>query len=321
MPPLARISLLRGSTATTTSNATAAMTRLLSTSAARSDAPRIPPESPRFINVPNPPQDQSIEARRELKPVKGFLPATRRIFQHRDAHRKPTPEYLAKAAPAPTSARSQREARGELQAWKRTQAASRRANLAAGMTSLWARHQRTTTARRDRAKRNWAANWAATTAPEREDERLTRGDVHPGTLQTAVERDPERLARALESRERTDARRAAQSEARRDAVQELYMSARNFIVREDQLEARVNELFTDNYYHDMGKTSVGRPVTNIWDLQGPPPTVADMLNEVTRASSGLMKNLELEAARTMKRQKVVAEELTGGKMDIDKRSS
>ncbi|KAI1502532.1 hypothetical protein F5X99DRAFT_157623 [Biscogniauxia marginata] len=326
-------------TATTTT-----LARLFSSTAPASSGPGqfIPPESPLFINVPNPPQDQSIEARRDLKPVRGYLPVPRKIFSHRDSHLKPTDEWLRRATPlpgtkthrgrrrdaaaaaaaegeqwGPTTSETARTLRpeSEYQAWKRRMAANRRENLRSGMTDLWARKQLADSRRRERQARVQAEHREAMFAPEPEDERLTRGSISEALLKTAVEKDPERFTRALASRERTVALAARRSEARRDAVQELYMNARSFIIDEAELEARVGELFAPDYWRKMGSSAGGLAIRNVWDLLGKPRTVAQMLSEVSRSSSELVKNVESEATRTMKRQKQVAEELTGGKMD------
>ncbi|KAI8955604.1 hypothetical protein F4801DRAFT_528340 [Xylaria longipes] len=274
---------------------------------------QIPPESPLFINVPNPPQDQSIEAKRELKRVRGFVPVPRRIFAHRDSHEKPTDSWLSRAAPEPSNARSQAEPGSELQVWKRKMAASRRENMRSGVRDLWARKQRFDTKRLADRTAKLAANKAAAMAPEREDERLTRGTINAGTLQTTVALDPHRLERGLASAARTAAIAAVKSEARRDAIQTLYMNARSFIVNEAELEATINREFADDRF--SGSSSPGRRVQNIWDDRDEPISVATMLNELQRNHSTLVNEYTSEQVRTTRRQKLVAEELTGGKMD------
>ncbi|KAI0149642.1 hypothetical protein F4776DRAFT_602577 [Hypoxylon sp. NC0597] len=316
MPPLLpRAALMPRATPITTT--TIARAAALFSSSARRPSPQqqIPPESPLFINVPNPPQDQSIEALRELKPVKGHLPIPRRVFKQRDGHLKPQDEWLTRSAPTPSSEKSQQPPRSDIQAWKRRMAASRRENMREGVRALYSRKLSFDKRRLERQTARLAANRAAMLAPEREDERLTRASINAGTLQTAVLPDPDRIERALESRQRTEFLSAQKSEARRDAIQELYMKARSFIVSEKELEAEVDRLFAPDYWKKQGVSASGFAVSNIWDLDGKPPTVADMLNDVSRTSSGFMKNAESEKSRTLKRQKEVAEELTGGKLD------
>ncbi|KAI4860155.1 hypothetical protein F4820DRAFT_437609 [Hypoxylon rubiginosum] len=286
-----------------------------STASAASPRQQIPPESPLFINVPNPPQDQSVEARRELKPVKGHLPVPRQVFKPKDGHLKPRDDWLSRSAPLPSSDRSQRAPGSDVQAWKRRMAASRRDNMREGVRALYARKQHFDRRRLERQTDKLAANRAAALAPEREDERLTRASINAQTLQTTVQPDPERFERALASRERTGSLSARRSEARRDAIQELYMKARSFIVSERDLEAEVDRQFAPDYWRNMGMSAAGYDIQNIWDLDGRPQTVADMLSDVSRTSNAVVKALESEKTRTLKRQKEVAEELTGGKLD------
>lgn len=194
-------------------------------------------------------------------------------------------------------------------------AASRRDNMREGVRALYSRKQRFDRSRLERQTAALAANRAAAMAPEREDERLTRASINAATLATAVQPDPERFERALASRSRTESLHSQKSEARRDAIQELYMKARSFIVTEQDLEAEVDRQFAPDYWKNMGASAAGYDVHNIWDLDGRPQTVADMLSDVSRTSNALHKSLESEKTRTLKRQKEVAEELTGGRLD------
>ncbi|XXH05367.1 GTPase required for pre-60S ribosomal subunit nuclear export and maturation [Hypoxylon texense] len=322
MPPLLpRPALVPRAASIAISRSRSAIPRALfsrtAASASSSSSPqqRIPPESPLFINVPNPPQDQSVEALRERKPVKGHLPVPRQVFKRRDGHLKPQDAWLTKSAPLPSSEKAGQPPRSDIQAWKRKMASSRRDNMRDGVRALYARKQHADRRRLERQAAALAANRAAALAPEREDERLTRGSVNAPTLRTAVLPDPERFERAAASRRRTDALAAQRSEARRDAIQELYMKARSFIVSERDLEAEVDRQFAPDYWKNMGMSAAGYDIQNIWDLDGRPQTVADMLDDVARSSNAVLKRLETEKTRTLKRQKEVAEELTGGKLD------
>ncbi|KAI0410027.1 hypothetical protein F4802DRAFT_543076 [Xylaria palmicola] len=314
---LPRVALLPRSIATTATQSPCtapALARLFS-STPSALAQRIPPESPSFINVPNPPQDQSIEAKADLKPVKGFVPVPRRIFAHRDSHQKPTDPWLARSAPAPSNAKSQAEPASEVQAWKRKMAASRRDNMRSGVRDLWARKQHLDAKRLAARTAKLAANKAAAMAPEREDERLTRSTINAGTLQTAVALDPNRFENALASASRTAAIAADKSELRCDAVQTLYMNARTFIIDEAELEATVSHEFADDHFSRMGASGTGYLIENIWDAQNEPISVADMVKSLRRNHDNLVADLTSEGTRTTRRQQKVAEELTGGKMD------
>ncbi|KAI0512958.1 hypothetical protein F5B22DRAFT_612822 [Xylaria bambusicola] len=311
---LPRAAPLRRSIATSQCTKPFITTRLLS-STPSAQSQKIPPESPQFINVPNPPQDQSIEAKRELKPLRGFVPVPRRIFAHRDSHQKPTDDWLERSAPVPTNAKSQAEPASELQAWKRKMATSRRENMRSGVRDLWSRKQRIDAKRIAARTAKLEANKAAMLAPEREDERLTRGSVNPGTLQTAVAPDPERFQRALASAARTASIAADKSELRRDAIQTLYMNARSFIVSESELEAAVNIEFADDHFERLGQSGAGYRIQNIWNAENEPMSVASMLRDLQRSNDTLVADFTSEKTRTDRRQKRVAEELAGGKMD------
>ncbi|KAI0203446.1 hypothetical protein F4808DRAFT_416627 [Astrocystis sublimbata] len=312
IPRAARI----GSTATPSpSTTTPALARLFSSTPTAPAQQRIPPESPLFINVPNPPQDQSIEAKRELKRVRGFVPVPRRVFAHRDSHEKPTEQWLSRAAPLPTSAKSQAEPGSHIEAWRRKMAVSRRENMRSGVQNLWARKRLLDSKRLAARTAKLAANKAAANAPERDDERLTRGSINAGTLQTTVLPDPERFTSALASAQRTAAIMATKSEARRDAIQTLYMNARSFIVNEAELEATVNREFADNHFESKGNSSAGYAIQNIWDLEEAPMSVENMMKELQNNHDNLIQDMTTDATRTTRRQKQVAEELTGGKMD------
>ncbi|GAP84213.1 hypothetical protein SAMD00023353_0700030 [Rosellinia necatrix] len=318
LPPAAAVLPLRAASGPTTTPPCVlapALGRLFlsSTPSSPRQRQRIPPESPLFINVPNPPQDQSIEAKRELKRARGSVPVPRRIFAHRDSHRKPTEAWLARAAPEARSPRP--DPATELQAWRRAMADSRRENMRSGVRDLWARKQRLDERLRSVRTAKLAANRAAALAPEREDERLTRGTVNAGTLQTAVVLDPDRFERAAESAARTAAIAAVRSEARRDALQTLYMNARDFIIDEARLEHVVNTEFADDHFQAMGASGTGYRIENIWDAQNEPIAVAGMLREAQRNHDKLITDLTTEETRTVRRQKLAAEELTGGKME------
>lgn len=305
--------------------------RLFSSTHNTSAQQRIPPESPHFINVPNPPQDQSIEALRELKRVRGFLPIPRRIFKHRDSHQKPENWWLRRAAPKPGPAAHARfeaarvkaeEGEGgavaERQVWKRRMADSRRENMREGVKGLWRRKTKLDEKLDTVRKAKLSANRAAALAPEREDERLTHATVNLGTLQTAVLPDPDRLERGLAAAARTAAIEAFKSERRRDAVQTLYMNARTFVIDEAELEALVQREFADDHFESMGQSSTGYRIQNIWDAQNEPMSIADMMKDLQRASDSIIRDFTTESTRTNRRQKQVAEELTGGKMDTVK---
>ncbi|KAI1179050.1 hypothetical protein F4777DRAFT_535405 [Nemania sp. FL0916] len=302
---------------TTQSLPAPALTRLFTTTLP-SQAQKIPPESPLFINVPNPPQDQSLEALRDQRRTRGFIPVPRKIFAHRDSAQKPKKAWLDRASPLPTNLSSQAAPTSAVADWKRKMAASRRQNIRMGMSGLWQRKKRSDAYRESVRASKQAEHIALSTAAEREDERLTRATINAGTLQTAVLRDPERFAKGLASAQRTAEIAADKASARQDAIQALYMNARTFIINEAELEAAVAENFADDFYSRKPAAARGYQPQNIWDIEDAPLTVAEMVRGARKRTS-LLDEFSSKDNRTDHRQRRVAEELTGGKMD-DKKS-
>ena len=90
------------------------------------------------------------------------------------------------------------------------------------------------------------------------------------------------------------------------------MHARNFITTEAQLDAAIEKMFVERpWEHVPGKEKA----VSIWDAEGAPPTVQDMLSEVNRTQKSAMLFHRGPAVATGKRMLKIAEELTGGKMD------
>lgn len=269
----------------------------------------IGPESPKYIEIPRPPQ-RFAKTRVD---VKGHLPTPRNLFRARDGD-KTSPEYLASVTREPSAAHQQAAAPNEYIAWKRRMAASRRENLREGLVALQERKAKadqkvaalSAAKQRDRNRR--------VNAPERDSDRLTNPTVTAAmaTFQHGPLPDPDREARVKESAERTAARAAAIEAERRDALHTLYMNARSFITTEKQLDAEIERLFTEQpFAHIQGKERA----TSIWDAEGPPPRIQDMLSEVSNTQMNALDFYQSPAKIAGKRMVRVAEELTGGKMD------
>lgn len=307
---------------------TASTTRQFSTTLTQRRV-RIPPESPKFITVP-----EVVQRTREPRPrVRGRLPVPRRVFDlrkldapgarppprraaagssnSRSRRKEPgvdprlEPDYVERAMP-----RSQRQPRSPLGEFRRTMADSRRAALAEGIDGLYQRQRQRDAVARGSLNARLRARLEAARAPERDDDRLTRPTVRREVLSTAVELDPHRFERAAKSARRTAALAAAKSEARRDALQELYIAAKNFIVSEEELERHVEVMFRPTYFSDAQKTI--QTTKNLWDLDGSPITVKELMNQFARASKDSTSGSS--ESREAARQKAVAEQLTGGKL-------
>lgn len=306
MPP----SLPRAPLRQLSSSIPSAALRTFSTTAPRLEVD-IPPESPRFINLPDPPQ--SSEEKRP--PVKGVLPVPREIFHRRNnGSHKVQPGFVDQTVPKSKAELAGEAPRSEKAAWKRLMAESRRQALSAGISSLWQRKQTRESRAKGRAEQHRLRNLMAANAPEGLDDVYTRGTITQHTLETKVIRDPEYNERQLESKARTEAMYQAKSEARKDALQRLYVEAGSFIVSEDELSKKVEEVFSENYFKAYGKQFAIPDAENVWDAHGPPITVRSMFASLKGTSTVAIDYHRSEASETSLRQRTVAGELTGGAM-------
>lgn len=262
----------------------------------------IGPENPKFIEIPVAPQHQAPVPRI----VKGTLPVPRQIFRKRGIN-KTSESYLAAAT---RESQNPKEPANDHIAWKQRLAATRRQSLREGLVELEIRKNLQDAAVAARSKSRTALREHRVSKAQRMDERLTNPTIKAATkaLQTTLP-DPNRAQRVAASAERVLAIQKEKEEARRDALHTLYMNARNFITTEQQLDAKVEEIFIQKPHGDEKSD-------NIWDINVP-PTVQNMLNTVGDTSKKAIFYGSGPAATTLKRMKRIAEELTGGKMDID----
>ncbi|KAK3393565.1 hypothetical protein B0H63DRAFT_505434 [Podospora didyma] len=268
----------------------------------------IPPESPKYIMIPEPPQSSEVK----LPPVRGHLPVPREIFRKREGNVKVKPEWVEKAAPFSAAEKAGLPPKTEHEARQRQMAASRRASLKSGLQGLWVRKRQSDQHLAARSAAKYQANVAAAMAPDASYDVLTRSSVRASTASTmAVERDPRRFQRAKSAAEKNRRISAWKSESRRDAIIKLYTAASNFIVDEKELEARIDKLFTKDAF-SRTKTDGG---VSIWDefvpikLSSMTTGKADDIN----LSLTLGSRHEL-SSMTTRRQSDVAEELTEGKL-------
>ncbi|KAK1585246.1 uncharacterized protein LY79DRAFT_559147 [Colletotrichum navitas] len=287
------------------------LTRPFSTKTAKLS---VPPESPAWIQVPTPPQSQSSEEKPPV--VKGTLPTPRDIFPRKEADRKVQPGYLEETAPLPTGKASAKIAPpGSRLEHRRRMADTRRENLGMALQGLYKRKQERVEAETTVRERRLRDHQQAAMAPERQDDLFTRSSVVSSLAKTtAVELDPRRYARANKSKARTAKLAKQKSEARQDALMELYINASKFIVSEDELSKELDKLFSEDFWKRQGK-SMAHDADNAWDVWGQPPTVRTMLDEMMRKQQRAIDFQQSEQDKTVKRQKTIAEELTGGKME------
>jgi hypothetical protein len=193
-------------------------------------------------------------------------------------------------------------------------AAMRRSNLREGLVQLHKRKVRLDKAVAARSSIKQANRAARVNAPQREDERLTAPTITAAMRQLNIGNvaDPAREERLAAVRERVAARQKELEERRRDALHTLYMHARNFITSEAELDAAIESTFVEKpWVHVAGKENS----INIWDAEGAPPTVQDLLSEVNHTQKAAVSYHRGPALATGKRMQRIAEELTGGKMD------
>lgn len=186
-------------------------------------------------------------------------------------------------------------------------AASRRTNLREGLVELYKRKKEHdgVVAVQSRAKQEERAKRLH--APQREDERLTDPTIKEANqiLQSGPIPDPNREARVAEKIARVQAKGAAREEQRKNALHTLYMQARSFITTEEQLDAKIEEIFKEP---SEGESD------SIWDTAFP-PTIGEMLSSINKTEKVAVKYHSGPAQITGERMKKIAEELTGGKMD------
>ncbi|KHN97690.1 uncharacterized protein MAM_04705 [Metarhizium album ARSEF 1941] len=270
---------------------------------------RVPPESPSYTRLPTPPQSDETKPPR----VRGHLPVPREIFPYGEGDRKIQPEYVNKTAPRSTKPSS--ESPSEVQEWKTALAESRRTNLKEGLDTLWLRRREMDRSRNERVSRRFHKHNKAGAAPERYDDKLTRPTVLTAIMDTKVYPDPNRFSCADRSRTKVIAKEKQKLEGRRDALMELYTSASNFIVHENELKAKIDEVFAEDYFRKRSEDGHRHSTTgNVWGSYGKPPSIANMMDSAIGMSTRIMEADQTESDRSAKRQKRIAEDLTGGKM-------
>ena len=266
----------------------------------------IPPESPKYIYIPQPPQRQAKYSPSQ----KGVLPKPRKIFDSKRVN-KASDKYLAAVAPEPTTQRLTEHLPSEQKDYidyKSRQSSLRRQNLKEGLTSLRDRKTRIDSKVAAISARKQSDYQRRVAAPEREDDRLTRPSVldalRPGKL--SIQPDPNLPAILGKKKQNNEAVMKAKKDERKYAFHTLYMNAKDFIVTENDLDKKIREEFDKEFY----KKNPGR---GIWDEQGIPETTKWMTSEEMIGASVIERNkAQMETSRD--RVQRIAEELTGGKM-------
>lgn len=300
----------------TTSSRLALVRNAKKTNTTKTPKGQIPPESPRYIEIPKSLQPQSI-----YRPwVKGVLPVPRKIFRRSDPKDKTSKEYLSAVTPDPKSPRAEQTnsvANSQLDAlytttWKSQQSAARRRNLREGLVELHQRKQQIDRSKAHRRARKQAESFQLANAPEREDERLTNPTVHTALLLShrRLLPDPNRAQRLKKMRANVESMERKKLEERRLMLHTLYMNAHNFIVRPAQLDQAIDLAFDDPKQF-LSDDLQGE---NIWHM-GPPETIQQLLRLSNRAwKSAAVDRFGRLKDLTERRLDSIGEELTGGKM-------
>ncbi|KAK4218882.1 hypothetical protein QBC37DRAFT_411756 [Rhypophila decipiens] len=260
----------------------------------------VPPESPNYIKLHEPPQ--SSEPR--LPPIRGHVPVPRQVFTSRDGNRprRVSPAYVSTIKPKTARQVAGKRPRNDHEARRWELAETRRKALTEGLQGLWDRKRTHDKEERRRSFTRARNNQAAASRPERPDEVLTSSSIGAHVLVTEVPLDPNRFEDAEKAKLAHDAKQAVKADARRDALCQMYMAAGKFIVDEDELEARIHSVFGENQRE---------AAESIWNLHGEPPTLAAEAANVHYNVADIRRK---DSNRTVLRQKAVAEALTGGKL-------
>ena len=268
----------------------------------------IPPESPKFIDIPQPPQRQA----RARRPIKGVLPVPRQIFP-RGSVDKTSAEYLAATTQEPTTPKNMKlvdASTADYVAWKARFAENRRQNLREGLVELQHRKDIIDRRRRARSARKRAESERAVSQPMREDERLTSPSITrllaPSCLSNVP--DPNFKQRIARKRKNVKNKERRRIDERRNALHSLYMNAGDFIVTEAALNSKVDEVFDEEWF----KINEGR---SVWDKERDPPnTVRELLKDANLKGTKAGVFGAGYTTTTMDRVRRIGEELTGGKI-------
>ena len=272
------------------------------------------PEHPRYIEVPEPAQQQA-----PYQPFpKGRLPVPRDVFRGSKDKDKASDQEIARAAPPPKH-RSEHPTRSRSE-WQQKLGESRRQNLQEGLKALRARKTKRDRQVSQRSERKIAEREALLRAPEREDERLTTPSANLNLsrlLHSALPADPDRADRIAAKAHNYTTKTAYERSVRADQLHTLYMRARSFIVTPQQLDAAVDEVFGTPDSPRVFGGSNGANGTSKW-AEGRPDGLTEMLAEATgkggrgAVQSAMRTGVSVGQAERVKR---VAERLTGGEMD------
>lgn len=235
------------------------------------------PESPNFIEIPQPPQTSAVPRRR----IRGVLPVPRNIFPKGNAENV-TPSYIEETTPEPKSQAASDSISSERVLWKERLAIARRRNLRQGILELKRRAIKTRRRWQGVQRKTRAERVTLLNKPESADERLT-GPTAMHAARSLLRRTPElsntgeqwRISKLQTSSEAVTEQKARESKNRIEDIRTLYINATHFITDMSQLNSAIDEAFG----------SPDNPITfgkakgpNIW-FEGELISIQDRLNE------------------------------------------
>ncbi|KAK8237792.1 hypothetical protein IWZ00DRAFT_221219 [Phyllosticta capitalensis] len=269
---------------------------------------QIPPESPRYIDIPIQKQIKATKA----PIIKGALPVPRNIFVTRSEIPKHTEEFIASATREPAREPITTGQHVAKTKYKAKLANIRRRSLRVGIANLHRRKERSDSKWATRGATRQEAQRALLSAPEPLDEQLTKTSVIKAVRN--LMRGPRGRRTDAEStaikRWNAERRQMMKTAERNDQLHTLYMHARDFIVTEEQLASKIDQVFGTedhpaDFYGHGGSTTFGR---SIW-AKDAPKNVSQMI--------GLRNQTAIKTDATVAthhRILKIAEELTGGKI-------
>ena len=267
------------------------------------------PESPNFVEIPQPPQISAVPRRR----IRGVLPVPRNIFPKGSAENV-TQGYIEETTPEPRSQETGDIIHSERVLWKKRLAKARRRNLRQGILELktraiktrkrWQRLQR-----KARMERSTRLN-----KPEPEDERLTIPTMMQAarsllrkTSELSNREEQRRMSQMHISSEGVAEQKARESKDRIEDVRTLYINATHFITDMSQLNGAIDEAFGSL----DGPATFGKAKgPNIW-FEGELITIQDRLNERNNISTTSFGPSESRAKLAERRLNKIANMLLG----------
>lgn len=233
---------------------------------------KVAPESPKFIEIPQPPPIKPT-----WKPyVKGKLPRPKTIFRDVGPN-KTDPEQLNLMTPEPTKAKKIPENQPEVKAfieWKAKMAETRRKNLREGITELYQEKEDFDKKRAEISALRNKEREELLAKQQREDVRLTLPSVLSTVRNNGPIRDPNREERIQKKITVREEKERLKDEERMEQIHELYTHASSFILTEAQLDEAISTEFTEDEHSYTGMKMFPMTVTEMLSRRGGGAAVA-----------------------------------------------